>query len=81
VLRHAKEAESHGFSSRPTLASEAMPRWSMANVGETYFPTKYLINRKINVLSEWLSFLHDFAGMFDILRGMNNSWIESMEGL
>ena len=33
MVSRAKEAESQGFSSRPTLASEAMPRWGMANVG------------------------------------------------
>ena len=38
VSSHAKEAECQGFAARPTLASEAMPRWGMANVGETHFP-------------------------------------------
>ena len=45
VLSHAKEAESQGFSSRPTLASEVMPRWGMANVGETHFPPELLIEK------------------------------------
>ncbi len=49
MLRHAKEAESQGFTSRPTLASEAMPRWGMANVGETYFPPEHSLNKKITL--------------------------------
>jgi hypothetical protein len=50
VVRHAKEAESQGSSSRPTLASAAMPRWGMANVGKTHFPTKCLIEGEIAIL-------------------------------
>ena len=44
VVSHAKEAECHGFKARPTLASEAMPRWGMANVGETHFPRELSIS-------------------------------------
>jgi len=43
VVSHAKEAECQGFTARPTLASEAMPRWGRANVGETHFPLNLLI--------------------------------------
>ena len=48
VLNHAKEAESQGFTARPTLASEGMPRWGMTNVGETYFPPERSIEKKNN---------------------------------
>jgi hypothetical protein len=51
-VSHAKEAESHGFLSRPTLVSEAMIsnsffiRRIMTNIGETHFPTEYLIKEE-----------------------------------
>ena len=41
-VEHAKEAESQGFPARPTLASAAMPRWGMANVGETHLSAELL---------------------------------------